>query len=180
MLHLGSWKIWAWIAAIVAALAVGATARKVSADSASKTAPDPAAIERTRDTVKMLDDIYKGFVLHITATYVKAQEKTPAARVTKNVFKHVADKGWHTGRLLDVTGAPLNPSNVANSDFEKRAVAKLKSGAAYFDEVGTKDGKPTLRAATPVPIVMNQCIACHPGYKEGDLIGALVYEVPIR
>ena len=37
-----------------------------------------------------------------------------------------------------------------------------------------------LRAATRVPVVMKQCITCHPGSKEGDLLGALVYEVPIK
>jgi hypothetical protein len=56
----------------------------------------------------------------------------------------------------------------------------LKGGKAYFDELGTKDGKPVLRAATAVPVVMKQCITCHPGYKEGNLLGALVYELPIK
>ena len=27
---------------------------------------------------------------------------------------------------------------------------------------------------------MNACITCHPGKKEGDLLGTIVYEVPIR
>jgi hypothetical protein len=166
--------------AVAAALAVGLFGRHAPVDAAGNAATDPAALERTRDTIKMLDDVYKGFVVHITATYVKAQEQTPAARVAKKVFQHVAEKGWHTGRLLDATGAPLNPANAPKTDFEKRAIASLKEGKTFFEEVGSKDGKPTLRAATPVPVVMKQCIACHPGYKEGDLLGALVYEVPIR
>src|SRR3954454_21462989 len=93
---------------------------------------DPAAVERTREVVKMLDDVYKGFVVHITATYVKAREQTPAAKVAKKVFQHVADKGWHTGRWLDVPGEPLNPANAPKSEFEKRAVAVLKGGKPYY------------------------------------------------
>jgi hypothetical protein len=29
-------------------------------------------------------------------------------------------------------------------------------------------------------VVMAQCIACHPGYKQGDVLGAIVYEMPIK
>ena len=69
---------------------------------------------------------------------------------------------------------------MAKTEFEKLAVEKLKGGADYFEEIGKKDDKPVLRAATRVPVVMKQCIACHPGLKEGELMGAIVYEVPIR
>jgi hypothetical protein len=154
--------------------------RQVPAASPDKAAPDGAAVERTRRTVHMLDDLHKGYVVHITDTYVKAQERTPAARVTKKVFKHMQEKGWGSGRLVDATGSPLNENNAPRTDFEKRAVAKLLKGAAYCDEIAYRNHKPVLRAATPVPVVMNQCISCHPGYKKGDLLGALIYEVPIR
>jgi hypothetical protein len=128
----------------------------------------------------MLDDLYKLSIVHVTNTYVKAQEKTPAARVAKMVFKDMASKKWHNVRLIDATGEPANAVNVAKSDFEKRALAKLKSGEKYYDEVGKADGKPVLRAATPVPVVMKACISCHPKVKEGQLMGALTYEVPIK
>jgi hypothetical protein len=168
-------------ALLLGAVAAGALfLRQSPARTAATVTPDAAAVDRARDTVHMLDDLYKGYVVHITDTYVKAQQSTPAAKVTKKVFKHMEEKGWHTGRLVDATGAPVNRANLPRTDFEKRAVQKIKAGQAYYDEVGTKDGKPTLRAATVVPVVMKKCIACHPGYKEGDLLGALVYEVPIK
>lgn len=148
--------------------------------TAGGTTPDDAAVERTRTTVQMADDLVKGFVVHITDTYVKAQERTPAATVAKRVFKHMEEKGWMSGRLVDASGQPFNTDNLPKTEFEKRAVAKLKSGKGYYDEVGTKDGKPVLRAATAVPVVMKQCTACHSDSKEGDLLGALVYEVPIK
>lgn len=151
-----------------------------AAHTADKAAPDPAAIERTRTTVRMIDDLYKGYVVHITDAYVKAQERSPAAKVTKNVFKHMEGKGWHSARLVDATGTPINKDNTPRNDFEKQAIAKIKGGQPYVDEVGVKEGKAVLRAATVVPVVMKQCINCHPGNKEGEILGAIVYEVPIK
>jgi hypothetical protein len=143
-------------------------------------APAPAALEHARDTVKMLDDVYKNFVVQITDTYVKAQNIHPAAKVTKKVFQAMDAKGWHSARLVDATGEPVNRANAAKTPFEKAAIESLKKGKSYFEEVGEKDGRPVLRAATVVPVVMKQCISCHPGRKEGDLLGAIVYEVPIK
>src|SRR5438045_2418307 len=120
--------------------------RGVPASGAGKAAPDKEAVERTRVTVQMLDDLYKGYVVHITDTYVRARESKPAASVTKKVFKHMEAKGWHTGRLVDATGEPVNRANLPRTDFEKLAVQKMKQGKDYFDEVGDKEGKPVLRA----------------------------------
>lgn len=143
-------------------------------------APDKAAVERTRETVRMLDDLYKSAIVHVTATYVKARERTPAARAAKLIFKDMSSKGWHIARLVDATGDPVNKANVAKSAFEKEAVAKIKGGKPYVEEIGTSKGKPVLRAATVVPVVMKACINCHPGHKEGDVLGFISYEVPIK
>src|SRR5207248_10789986 len=171
------------LAGLPAALAFHARPEAVAAgqkDAANPKAADPAAVERTRATVKLLDDVHKGYVITITDTYVKAQEKTPAAAVVKKVFSHLEKAGHGTGRLIDATGSPLREGNVAKTDFEKRAVAATKGGKPYVDEVATKDGKPVLRAATVVPAVMPACVSCHPHVKEGEVLGALVYELPIR
>jgi hypothetical protein len=163
----------------VAALAVLFVGHR-PARTADLPSVDRAALERTRDTVRMLDDLYKGYVVGITETYVKARERTPAAKVTKQVFAHMSAKGWHKARLVDATGDPVNKANAPATEFEKRAVARLKAGKSYYEEVATQDARPVLRAATVVPVVMKQCMSCHPGVKEGDLMGAIVYEVPIR
>ena len=165
--------------AAAAVLAILLSGRSVPAGDTAA-APDKAAVERTRETVRMIDDLYKGAVVHITGTYVEAQESVPAAKVAKKVFAHMEKQGWHSARLIDATGKPLGEPNVAKTEFEKKAVEALKSGKPYFDEVGTKNGKPVLRAATVVPVVMKQCMACHEGRKMGDLLGAIVYEVPIK
>lgn len=147
--------------------------------AAEEKSPSREAVQRAHDTVKLLDDLHKGYVVYITATYVKAQERTPAAHVAKKVFAYSEKNGGPKVRLIAI-GAPINKANVAENDFDKRAVQKLGAGSKYFSEVGREDGGPVLRAATPVPVVMKQCISCHPGYKEGDLLGALIYEVPIK
>jgi hypothetical protein len=144
------------------------------------TRPDPAAVERARETVRMIDDLYKAAVVHVTATYVRAQEVTPAAKVAQKMFRHMEERGWHRARLVDATGTPSNKANLPRTDFEKRAVGLIRAGKPYVDELAQRDGRPVLRAATVVPVVMKQCIACHPGLKEGDVIGAIVYEVPVK
>ncbi|HWG47072.1 MAG TPA: DUF3365 domain-containing protein [Gemmataceae bacterium] len=154
--------------------------RPNAGQAADTTAPNKEAVQRAHDTVKMLDDLHKGYVVHITATYVKAQERTPAAHVAKKIFLHMEKNGWAPVRLIDATGSPIKKDNVAKSPFEKRAIKKLNGGESYYSEVATKDNQSVLRAATRVPVVMKQCITCHPGNKEGELLGALVYEVPIK
>jgi hypothetical protein len=141
--------------------------------------PSSAEIERTRETVKMLDDLYKSAVVSITDRYVDQQSDTPAAAVAKEVFEAMHKKGWHTARLVDASGKPKNKDNLPQSDFEKKAAAEIKAGKAYYEELGEKDGKPVLRAATVVPAVMKQCVVCH-GKKQGEVLGAIVYEMPIK
>lgn len=144
-----------------------------------KTEPDAKALERTRDSVKMLDDLYKTAVVTITDKYVEKQADVPAAAVAKEIFEAMHKKGWHNARLIDATGKPKNKDNLPKTDFEKKAVAEMKDGKTYLEEIADVDGKPVLRAATIVPAVMKQCTTCHGG-KEGRLLGAIVYEVPIK
>jgi hypothetical protein len=165
-------------AGLAAALVVsGPPAESISAKEPSK--PDAAAVERARDEVKKLDDLYKTAVVGITKTYVEQQADVPAATVAKAVFAAMHEKGYHDARLIDATGRPKNKKNVAETDFEKKAVAAMKDGKTYVEEVAEKDGKPVFRAGTVVPAVMSQCAVCHGG-KEGRLLGVIVYEVPIK
>ena len=167
---------------LAAALTLTLPGRPLSVAAEEKKAndPDPAAVERTRATVRLLDNLHKGYVITITDTYVKAQEQAPAASVLKKVFVMMEKNGDGTGRLIDATGSPLRDKNVAKTDFEKKAVEAIKGGKPYIDEVATKDGKPVLRAATVVPAVMDACLNCHPNVKKNDVMGALIYELPIR
>jgi hypothetical protein len=175
-----------WVAAVMAAGVVGLASGarpagaddKKGADKAS--APDKAALERARLQVKMLDDLYKTAVVKITEVYVGQQGEVPAALAAAEIFHAMKQKGWHNARLVDASGKPKRKANAAETDFEKKAVDAMKSGKTYYEEVGTdKDGKPLLRAATVVPAVMKECAACHK-VKMGDLLGTIVYEIPVK
>ena len=140
--------------------------------------PDPA-LDRTRREVRLLDDIYKTAVVLITTHYVKEDSDLAAGPAAKALFAAMKDKGWHEVRLLDATGEPLSEENSPRDDFEKAAIKALKADQPYFDQIVTKDGKRYLRAATPVPVVLEKCHLCHDNYKGQKVIGALGYTLPI-
>jgi hypothetical protein len=168
------------IRGVAACLALAGLAAALGRGHAEeKKGPDRAALERTREKVQMLDDAYKFAVVSITNRYVEFQSEAPAALAAKDVFALMHKKGWHTSRLIDATGKPKKKENVARTAFEKKAVEQIKKGKPYYEEVGHKDGKPVLRAATVVPAVMKQCAICHGG-KEGRVLGAITYEMPIK
>lgn len=163
----------ATVAAIVAVQSPAPT------EAADKKEPDKAAVERTREQVQMLDDLYKTAVVGITQLYVNQQADKPAALAAKAVFDAMKKKGWHNARLVDASGNPKNDENVAKTDFEKKAVKAMKDGKKTFEEIGEADGKPVLRTATVVPAVLKSCAKCH-SVEEGDLLGTIVYELPIK
>ena len=149
----------------------------------AKNAPDEAAVERARKTVRMLDDVYKTTIVLITDKYVHDKDDYPAGRAAIKLFKQISEKGWHEVRLIDASGKPYTAKNIAKDDFDKDGIRAIKGGKSFYDRVVMKDGKPRLRAMTPVPVVMDRCILCHENYrgvKKGEAIGALTYSVPIE
>jgi len=131
----------------------------------------------------MLDDIYKTTVVLITDKYVNDEDDFPAGSAAIALFDAIKKKGWHEVRLLDATGDPYDEENTARDDFDHEAIKQLKSGKSYYEQVIEKDGKRELRAATPVPVVMQKCTMCHPHYKhakKGEPIGLLSYTLSIE
>ncbi len=155
--------------------AVGQDAKSDSTD---------AALERTRKTVRMLDDIYKGGIVAITANYVNDKDTIPAGTAFKEVFKSAEKNGWHTVRLVDGLGEPLNDENAPIDAFEKKALKALVAGeTAWYEKEESANGKRVLRVATPVPVVFEKCIMCHDNYEgipKGQAIGALTYKITIE
>lgn len=137
-------------------------------------------LSRAREKVQMLDDLYKTFIVLITAEYVNDPSVLPAAALSKRVFESMSKKGWHKARLLDATGTPFNPDNNPRDKFERDAIKAMVSGESYFEKVEKTDGKDWLRAASSVRAVMKGCIACHPDKKVGDLLGAISYSIPLN
>lgn len=166
--------------------AVPVSAQKPGAEKpAADNKPDAAAVERARKTVRILDEVYKNAVVLITDKYVKTEDDFAAGSAVVLLFKNVSKTGNQHVRLLDVTGEPYEPENVAKDAFEKEAVQKIKGGATFVDEVVKKDnGQYELRAMTNVPVVMKKCILCHDHYadaeKKGQNIGAISYRILIE
>lgn len=153
----------------------------MQAEEPKKKADKP--LERTRETVRMLDDIYKSAVVLITTHYVNDEGDLAAGSAAIALFDAVKQKGWHEVRLLDATGDPIEATNSPQDAFEKAAVKKLKQGESWHEEVIEKDGTRYLRAATPVPVVLEKCTMCHEHYKQydkGEPIGALSYTIRVR
>ena len=79
-----------------------------------------------------------------------------------------------------VVGLTQPPTrSLAAKEPTKPDPAAVAGGKTYIEEVGEKDGKPVFRAGTVVPAVMSQCAVCHGG-REGRVLGAIVYELPIK
>lgn len=145
--------------------------------------PDPAAVERTRKTIRMLDNIYKQAIVLITDKYVHEETDFPAGSAAVIWFEAISNSGSQKVRLIDVTGDPYDTDNVAKDAFEKEGVKQLKAGKDYYEQVVQIDGKPQLKAVTAVPVVLQKCVMCHPHYadvKEGAAIGAISYTLPIE
>ncbi len=140
---------------------------------------DPA-LERTREQVKMLDDLYKNAVVSITRRYVRNQDGQPAIMVAQDIFGAMQKQGWHSAKLVAATGEPLNEDNAAQTDFEKDAVKAINSGKPYFDRVVGEGKDRRLLAATVVPVVMKKCAECHINKKVGEVLGFIRYDIPIK
>ena len=171
----------AWVAAAAVA-AVWTVVTCTLAQDAKAPKPD-RPLERTRKTVRMLDDIYKTAVVLITDKYVNKEGDFPAGSAAIALFDAVKQKGWHEVKLLDVTGKPYDEKNVPKDEFEKNAAKELKSGKAYVDQVEKRDDGRYLRAATPIPVVLPKCAMCHEHYKQakqGEPIGIPSYTLKIE
>ena len=137
-------------------------------------------LEHARKTVRMLDDVYKTYIVLITEEYVDYPSVLPAATLSKRVFKSMNKKGWHKARLLDATGTPFNPENNPKDAFERDAINAMISGKTYFEKIEKIDGKDHLRAVTSVHAVMKGCISCHPSSRVGDLLGGIAYNIALE
>jgi hypothetical protein len=154
-----------------------------SQEAAVKEQPRKAALARARETVAMLDNIFKQAIVMITDKYVHDDDDFAAGSAAVLLFKNVSESGDNKVRLIDATGNPYDSENVARDDFEKEGLQRLKAGASTYDTVEMRDGKLVLRTVTAVPVVMEKCVMCHAHYadvKAGAPIGAISYTIPIK
>lgn len=152
-------------------------------ETGAVTVVDEQAIDRSRETVKMLDNIFKQTIVMVTDKYVHDEDDFAAGSAAVLLFKNISESGENKVRLIDATGDPYEMDNVAKDEFEKQGIKRLKAGAKGYEQVISKNGKAYLRSLTPVPVVMQKCVMCHSHYadaKPGEPIGAISYTVPIE
>lgn len=173
---------WGLFLATLALLVIVDRMALTAASGADKAPTDEQRreLDRARREVKLLDDIYKTAIVLITKHYVEEKSDLPAGEAFKVLFTSMKEKGWHEVRLLDATCEPINAENIPQDEFEKCAVKALLAGKPYYEEQVERDGKRYLRAATPIPIVMEKCTMCHGNYRDQKVIGALGYMLPLE
>ena len=139
-----------------------------------------ASVARTREQVRMLDDLYKTVVVLVTEHYVNTPTTLSAASAAKALFAEMDKKGWHQVRLVGLTDTLINRTNAPADAFEKTAAQKLLAGEKFHEQVVTDKGKEYLRYATPIPVVSTKCLMCHPSWKgNSGNVGSLSYKVPL-
>lgn len=153
----------------------------LSGIATTASAVDPAAVERARKQVLMLDALYKNAVVLITDTYVHTPGDISAATASKALFGKMKEAGFHEARLLGFTDVLFNPAeNTPHEGFEQKAKEALLAGSEFYSEVIDEHGKPHLYMATALPVVMEKCVMCHANFKDQKgPIGALSYKVVI-
>ncbi len=164
-------------------LFVGSADVAKAAEKARATKPSEAAVERSRKAVQTLDNIFKQTIVLITDKYVHDEDDFAAGSAAVLLFKNISKSGDTKVRLIDATGAPYDDENVANDDFEREGIRRLKAGDAVYEQVVVTNGQHQLRTLTAVPVVMQKCVMCHEHYadaKKGEPIGAISYTVPIE
>lgn len=74
---------------------------------------------------------------------------------------------------------PIRPENAPDA-WETRALESFHNGVPEVHELGTTDGKQTLRFMRPM-ITEKPCLRCHAkqGYKEGEIRGGISVTVPM-
>jgi len=181
MIQLTQKRICRWLSI---ALAASATVATWPTTTAQESDSSDKPLLRTRKTVRMLDDIYKGGIVAITDNYVNDRNTIPAGTAFKQVFRSAEENGWHKVRLVDGLGEPINDENAPEDAFEKKALKALVAGESkWYESVETAGDKRFLRVATPVPVVFEKCIMCHDNYEgipAGQAIGALTYKIEIE
>ena len=83
----------------------GAQDAKGAEDSAAKK-PNKKAVERSRKTVQMLDNIFKQTVVMVTDKYVNDEDHFAAGSAAVLLFKNISESSDNKVRLIDATGDP--------------------------------------------------------------------------
>lgn len=75
--------------------AVALLAASLPGEEKPPAAPDQAAVERSRETVQLLDGVYKQTIVLITEKYVHEVGDFPAGSAAVELFRRIGEGGTH-------------------------------------------------------------------------------------
>ena len=103
----------------------------------------------------MLDDLYKNAVVSITKRYVNKQDKRPAIMVAQDVFGAMRKQGWHSAKLVDATGEPLNDANAPEDRLREGGGTRASGRASRTSTAWSARGRTA--ACWPRPSSRSSC-----------------------
>ncbi len=92
------------------------------------------------------------------------------------ISRQLSRQGQFEARLINAR--PRNPRNAPRDDFERTGLARLARGEAAYERFERIDGKLYYRRLTPYVALVEGCSTCHPGARQGDVLGNLSLAIP--
>jgi hypothetical protein len=119
-------------------------------------APLPS-VDEARGRARLLYETIQATLQVVHHEYYREDEKLPIpARALKKVFRELADRQKVEIRWLAVTGQAMNQDHLPQTDFEKKAVSAIASGAEEYEL--TDNG--IYRHASVITLT-SECLKCH-------------------
>lgn len=146
---------------------------------AEKPNDDPISLDVARDRVKLLHKVYKSTLDVMHHRYFHGQDrKTVPARAMEDVFSDMERTYDVQARWISVNLKPMNIDHEPRTDFEKKAVAEIKSGKREVES--SEDGY--YRRAVAIPL-SGGCVGCHSGLFRQSTVkpfAGLVVSIPFE
>ncbi|MFO0978314.1 MAG: DUF3365 domain-containing protein [Planctomycetaceae bacterium] len=167
-------------------VAIAAFKSLIHADEPNSKAPGPPSsskdvtltVDEARRQAKTLHTTIHSTLRVMHDRYYREDEGLPVpAAAIGEILHDVETEEGVILRWLVVEGQAMNTDNVARNDFEKEAVAALKSGKPFHEESTTTQ----YRRAAPITL-SNHCLKCHmPDRKStNDRRAGLVVTIPLK
>ena len=153
------------------------TAKKSPRQKPAKQAVQARAYtpEEAKRAVALLDDAYN-LILHEThETYPTKPGRPVAASLVRELQETMTAKGWPASRFLAVNAILMNPKHRPKDDWERQAVAEMKSGKTVVEHE-----KPGEYRATTMVSLRGGCTSCHWSQDSLAARAAITWKVPTR
>ena len=132
--------------------------------------------EEALTAVAILDDAYSIILHEVHETYHHSPKTPVAASVVRNLQRTMTAKGWPASRFLAVNAIAMRPDHLPRDEWERKAVAKLKSGR---DQRLETQEPGVLRVATTMSL-RGGCGSCHWSKDSMGARAAIAWKVRTR